>query len=149
MNDLLVQTLRERRFDQSAKSVAGRVREIRHKSLAHRLMDRKTGYLKELLGGVSLQDLRNLFDAAHSLFGALSFGSAYCTLSGDLTPGTVGGKPSRTCLARILDAVVRDCGVANKPERRGKWWRMDREHMKPEDLQTMNELRKRVGLSEA
>lgn len=149
MRELFIRTLRDRKFDSHVESVGHRIKQIRDQRIAHRLIDKQTGYLKDQLAGVSLRELRDLFNAAHSLFGALSFGAGYITLAGDLMPGTTGGKPTRTCLDEVLDAVIRDSGVVNRPERREQWWCMDREHMKSEELQIMNDLRKRVGLPKA
>lgn len=147
--DWLKETLKERDFDKRIKSIQERVRIIRNKHVAHRLIDKKSDSPRETLGTVSLRDLWQLFDATHSLFGALSFGSAYVTLLGDLIPGTVGGQPTRTCLDDVLDAVLRDSDFVNEPERREQWWESDRKRMKPDDLQLMNDLRKRIGLPEA
>jgi len=145
----LEETLKERDFDKHIKSILGRVRIIRNKHVAHRLFDRQNGSPKEVFARVSLNELWKLFDATHLLFGALSFGSAYVTLLGDLIPGTVGGQPTRTCLDDVLDAVLRDSYFVNEPERREQWWQSDRKRMKPDDLQLMNDLRKRIGLPEA
>jgi hypothetical protein len=145
---LLKQTLRDCEFDKVVKSIKGRVGEIRTNHIAHRLIDKQTGNPKEAVAGISLDELMRLFDAVHSLFGALSFGSAYCTLAGDLMPSTVGGKPTRTCLDEVLDAVLRDSDFVNQPEREAKWWPVTR-HTDPERLRVMNMLRKRIGLPEA
>lgn len=147
--ELLQQTLKERKFDDSIEIIAKRVKEIRDNFIAHQLIDRQSGSPKEAIAGVSLKELRQLFDAVHSLFGALSFGSAYCTLSGDMIPGTIGGKPTRTCLDKVLDAVLRDSFFVNQPELRKEWWFIDRQCMTAEKIQLMNDLRKRIGLPEA
>ncbi len=149
MRELLLQTLRDRRFDSNVESVGTRIKKIRDHRIAHRLIDRQTGHLKDQLDAVTLRDLRNLFDAAHSLFGALSFGSGYVTLAGDLVPRTTAGIPTQTCLDKILDAVIRDSYFANTPERRAQWWPAEREHMNPEELRIMNDLRQRIGLPKA
>jgi hypothetical protein len=147
--DWLKETLKKRDFDKHIKSIQERVRIIRNNRVAHRLINKKSGSPREALGTVSLRELWLLFDATHSLFGALSFGSAYVTLLGDLIPGTVGGQPTRTCLDDVLDAVLRDSYFVNEPERREQWWRLERGRMKLDDLQLMNDLRKRIGLPEA
>jgi hypothetical protein len=147
--NLLRQTLEERSFDGLIKSIAKRVDVIRDGHIAHSLIDKQSGNPKEIPGTVTIKEVRQLFDAAHRLFGALSFGSGYGTLAGDLMPCTVGGKPKRTCLERVLDAVLRDSDFVNRPERRKTWWEMDRAHMNPDTLRAMNDLRKRVGLPEA
>lgn len=147
--ELFMRILRERKFHKAVKSIADRVNVIRDSRIAHRLVDRQTGFPKEGLAGVKLEELWALFDGAHSLFGALSFGSAYVTLAGDMMPSTVGGEPRRTCLDGVLDAVLRDSFFVNEPERRPKLWAKHRKHSTPERLGIMNELRKRIGLPEA
>src|SRR5207245_622145 len=76
----LKKTFRERKFDAVVKSIAERVESIRHSRIAHRLVDRNSGRLEEPAAGVSLDELRQLFDATHLVFGALSFGGTYITL---------------------------------------------------------------------
>jgi hypothetical protein len=148
MREALRETLRERKFDEAVNDAARRVEAIRHNSLAHRLLDKPTGTPKEALAGVSLEDLRRLFDAAHLLFGALSFGAAYITLTGDLTPAIV-QSPKGTCLENVLNAVLRDSSFVNQPERRSQWWPEQRKYMRPDSIRVMNELRARIGLPEA
>lgn len=149
MLELLIKTLQERKFNKDVQFIATRVKKIRNNIIAHQLMDKQSGELKEELVGTSLNELRQLFDATHAIFGALSFGSAYATLHGDLLPGTIGGKPKRTCLDEVLDAVLRDSYFVNKPEHRKKWWPMERKYIDPEQLKVMNDCRKRIGLPEA
>jgi hypothetical protein len=147
--ELLKKTLRQCKFGPHVQSIADRVKDIRCNRIAHRLIEWQSGGPLQAFAEVSLEEIWRLFDATHSLFGALSFGSAYVTLAGDLIPSTVGGQPTRTCLDEVLDAVLRDNVFVNMPERRAKWWPVHRERMKPKDLQVMNELRKRIGLPEA
>jgi hypothetical protein len=146
---LLKKTLKQCEFDAHVQSIADRVKDIRHNRIAHRLIDWQSGGPFQAYADVSLEEIWRLFYATQSLFGALSFGSAYVTLVGDLTPSTFGGQPTRTCLDEVLDAVLRDNFFVNMPERRAEWWPAHRERMKPKDLQLMNDLRKRIGLPEA
>jgi hypothetical protein len=146
--DLFKQTVGECEFDKAVESIAKRVKAIRHNRIAHRLIDRQRGGPFQAMAGVSLEEIWRLFVATHSFFGALSFGSTYVTLAGDLTPSLVDEQPARTCLDEVLDAVLRDNFFVNMPERRVKSWPTHRERMKPKDLQLMNDLRKRIGLPE-
>ena len=146
---LFKQTLQERKFDQQTRSTAKRIREIRNNRLAHRLLDSQNGLPKQLLTGLSLGDLRQLFYAAHTLFGAISFGSTYCTLAGDLIPGTIGGQPKRSCLDKVLDAVLRDSDLVKQPELRTAYWNFERQYLPPEEIEIMNRMRQRIGLPEA
>lgn len=147
--ELLTETLRARKWDDEIESVTQRVRRIRNHRIAHRLLDRSTGQPKENLVGITLKELRSLFDAVHSSFGALSFGAGYSTLVGDLAPGTVGGKPTPTCLDLVLDAILRDSHFVNQPELRAEYWPVEREDMAPAKLQQLNDFRRRVGLPDA
>jgi hypothetical protein len=133
-------------FDPGVEDIGERVAALRNNRIAHRLLDKDTGGLSENFPHPTLDELRHLYYATQFMFGALSFGSAYSTLAGDLSPGTVGGKPTRTSIDKVLDGVLRESNFVNKPERRGQWWPTDRQHMHPKQLERMNELRKRVGL---
>jgi hypothetical protein len=99
-------TLADCRFDDEVKSIARRMKAIRDHRVAHQLVDHAKGGLLGVMEGVSLEEQRRLFDAVHSLFGALSFGAAYVTLMGDLMPSSVRGKTKPSCLDGVLDAVL-------------------------------------------
>lgn len=148
MRELFRQKLRDIKFDSGVNSVLKRVKRIRGQRIVHRLFKKQTRELEDQSVRVSFPELKELFVAAKSLFDALSFGSKYETLAGDLMPSKVGGKPTRTCLDKVLDAVIRDSAFVNQPEWKSQWWRDKRKLMAPETLRIMNELRKRVGLPE-
>lgn len=142
------QILQRRKFDQQTISIANRVHKIRNIRIAHRLLDSQSSLLQYLQEGINLGDLRQLFDAAHALFGAISFGSAYCTLPMDFMSETIGGQRKRSCLDQVLDAALRDSDFVNYPERRAQYWKLEREHWPPQRLRVMNQLRQRIGLPE-
>lgn len=142
---LLCCELKARAFDAVSTDIAKRVTLLRHTRLAHAIIRADDG-LQAQLKGVRLDDLLRLFDATHGLFGALSFGSAYATLAGDLIPHRGGN--NNTCLTTVLDAVLRDSDFVNEPER-ADFWPALRDHIDPAQLQVMNECRKRVGLPES
>jgi hypothetical protein len=149
MKKLFVTTLFERKFDPMANAIAKRVEIIRNHDVGHLLVDQITGGRKLENISLKLEDLQKLFKAAHRLFGAISFGSGYATLGGDLMPSTINGKRKQSCLRRVLDALLRASDFVNQPELRSPYWEMQRKYMSPQRLQVMNELRKRVGLPEA
>lgn len=142
---LFRETLAKSSFDKVILSIARRIDRIRDYRVAHQLVDQATGKLKEIMPGVTLEEVRKLFDAAHNLFGTLSFGTAWVTLPADLIPCMAGGKPNRSCLDLVLDAVLKDSCFVSQPELRGRWWQLDRDHMDSETLDLMNQLRARVG----
>lgn len=142
---LFDESLDKCRFNDRTESIASRMTDIRNNRVAHQLVDHSKGSLRGVMQGVTLEEQRELFGAAHSLFGTLSFGAAYMTLPGDLMPSTIGGQLKRSCLTNVLDAVLKDSFIVNQPEQRKEWWLTDRQYMKPEDLDLMNQLRVRVG----
>src|SRR5262249_32983641 len=81
------------------------------------------------------------------LFGALSFGSAYATLAGDLMPCLIGGGPSRSCLDEVLDAGLRDSFFVEQPEHHRELWPLIREQSDKGGIEVMNAMRKRIGLA--
>ena len=149
MQLLFKQTWRGREFDAAEKSIAARVKGIRHNWIAHRFIDKATGDPKDALSTVSLEEIRHLFAAVHSLFGALSFGASYITLAGDPMPTTIGGRPTPTCLDSVLDAVIRDSEFVKRPELQREFWPELRKHLPAEMIRVMNELRRRIGLPDA
>lgn len=141
--------MREIKFEQEIRASQAKVKGVRDHMIAHRLLDQDSGEPIEQLIGVNLDELRSLFRAVHRLFGAVTFGSSYVTLAGDLKHKTVGGKPSKTCLQTVLAAVLRDSFYVNAPEKRGRWWEIDREHMSQDQIDGLNKHRKSVGLPPA
>jgi hypothetical protein len=140
--------IRKCKFDRVIEQIAGRVGEARNNYIAHRLVDKANGNLQSAVS-IDLRELRQLFDATHRLFGAISFGGARITLRDDLMPCTIGGKPPPTCLDTVLDAVLRESEFVNFPERQKEFWPILRNGMGLEKLRIMNEIRCRFGLPEA
>jgi hypothetical protein len=142
---LLATTLKQRQFDDRLHDIEATVSSIRHSHVAHRLLDEGTGVPKAVARDLTLDDLRSLFDAAHNLFGAVTFPGAFATLSGDLLPSTICGKPSRSCLEGVLDAIVRDWEPVHEPER-SPYWSTMRPHYDVARMELLNGLRTRIGL---
>lgn len=146
--EILFQVLREREFNDKHEDIRARVKKIRNNYIAHRLKDKLSGLPRHDVESVSLSEVRVLFEAIHDLFGALSFGSAYITLAGDLMPATVGGPPARSCLDLILDEITKAHPGVHQPEN-DPWWKDIRPHVSENELRSMNLLRRRIGLPEA
>ncbi|HUT56113.1 MAG TPA: hypothetical protein VM658_22165 [bacterium] len=137
---VLKKYLRDLNID--AKSLEKRVGEFRNNFIAHTLINKKTcGPLKPSKG-VSLDELRKIFNQIHSQFGALSFGSTYSTLSVDMMPGKY------NCLDMVINSVLKDNYFLNQPEN-NKSWPLIKTTLDSETIQNMNKLRKRIGLPEA
>lgn len=140
-----VKVLHDRQFQPLERSLADTVSRLRNKHVAHALLD--TDGTKRLPpdSGISLTQIRRLFNATHLLFGALSFGGAFATLAGDLIPSTIGGKQTRSCLATVLDAVVNNSDFVHEPEN-DAYWALVKPHKDPAELKVLNSLRARLGL---
>lgn len=145
LRDRFRSMLASARFDDSENLVAARISEIRNHRVAHQLVDLETGGLKGVMEGLTLEEIRALFNATHKLFALLSFGSGYVTLPGDMMPATVGGKPTKSCLDLVLDAVLKDSYFVSEPELRKEWWPDEREYIDAEQIRVMNEMRMRIG----
>ncbi len=149
MRDRLRGLLKQRNFDGALNGIANRVQKLRNSRVAHRFKDKTSDRLENLLDRVTLEEMRRLFDGAHSIFGALSFGSSFATLTQDFAPVSIGGTPVKTSVDHILDAILKDNDFVTKPERKQQWWNELRKTMSDSDLQRVNTLRARVGLPEA
>jgi hypothetical protein len=146
--DALLLILKARKFDQRIKDLKKKIKSLRDAHVAHRLKDQSTGLLEPRIDQVSVRELRQLFGAASSLFGAVCIGSSFATLELDLIPGTVGGKPHKSAIEEILDLVAKDSYFVNLPERRKAYWPTKRKSMSGSDLQLLNTLRAGFGLPE-
>lgn len=142
----LQHSLRDCRFDAQALEIESQVSDLRHRRMAHWIEVQGTDATQQMQRLLDVQSLRLLFARAHKLFGVLSFGSAFVTLKGDLLPGT-GRQASSSGVDRVLDAVIRDSELVHRPER-DPFWKQLRAAMSQSEVETINLLRKRIGLPE-
>ncbi len=144
---VLRKTLRELRFLQGCKHIVERVKAVRNRRVAHQLRQSVSEPLAPEF--VSLDDLWELFDAAHAYFGALTFGANCATLAGDLIPTRHGGEVSRSCFDKVIDAILKDNWLVSLPEKNPQKWARMKQRRGEGFVAKVNAWRQRVGLREA
>lgn len=147
LQDRYKKILRDYKTDSDVQRIGKYISTLRHTYIAHRLIEKSDGSLKETDDHVSLNDLRCVFDAIHKIFAAISFGGAYITLAGDQIPSMINGKPKQTCLDSVLDAIVKDCDLVHEPER-NQYWAHFAKYKPSDEISNLNKLRLRIGLPE-
>lgn len=126
-----------------------RVEKFRHKRMAH--FDSKCNLSPELRRTLwlSLPVLTNLRDALNSLFEVLCFGCERKVLhiAYDPTIPHPRDMDPRSDVEEILDKIARNSLILNMPEERPQAWPVHREKLR-DDLQALNEYRRKFGLPE-
>ena len=131
---------------QGYKKIRERITSLRHKLYAHKTIEALTANI----AGVSLVELRQVYDYLIDLFRTLSFGTGHCFAFGDYihrdASGDVVPDPSKdTSLDEILDAVVKDSDWIKQPEE--AFWSAVRDHKDEQELDLLTYWRKKLGMS--
>jgi len=143
MKQLFTTEWTKRAFNKECKSVKERVRENRNKRIAHRVLPTISAEQQTSVEPIELGELRTLFDRIHAMFGLMSFGSAYVTVSPAFTP------PRKSALCDVLDALLRNSEEVSRPERECEFWHLQRSAYGEDRLAHLNAARRRIGLPEA
>lgn len=139
--------LRNLQWDEHALQ---RVEKFRHKRMAH--FDSKCNLSPEVRRTLwlLLPDLTNLRDALNSLFGILCFGHGRGVLPLYYDPRAQHPRDMdpRSDVEVILDKIARNSPILNMPEEQPQTWPFFRKDLSKDDLQELNEYRKKFGLPE-
>jgi len=127
------------------KQVCNKIADMRHKIIAHRIIN-PDGTLPKVTG-VTLSEIKKIFNEIETLFRACCFGSEYVTSL--YLNGTCGGKPIEKDIEHILELIVKDSYWLNEPERRKEFWEIEREYKSEEQIKELNTWRQKVGLPPA
>jgi len=146
---LFKKELKKRSFDSGVKSLEGKIKTIRDNFVAHQALQNEEVTPSNSDEKLDLQDLRKVCNATSALFGALSFGSSYVTLTIDFIPAEIAGEVLPNSLEKVIRAILLDSDFVNYPERFPQEWPLIRKEMDSKLLDTMNDLRKRIGLPPA
>ena len=137
-----IDNLRKAKFDHITKNILKKTTDIRHKLLAHRIID-LGGHLSDP-HGVKVSAIRRAYDATEKLFRSCSFSAEYeCTLYPN---ETCGGKPIERDIDHLLDLIVKDSYWLNEPERNPIAWQCVRPQKTREELDELNIYRQKFGL---
>lgn len=139
--------LRETKLAKQLEPTRKKIASMRHKVIAHRFRDDQ-GHLKPPhVEGVSLSELRKVFEDIKRLFEACCFGSEYFTTL--YPPAVLGHKPPEKDIEQILDLIVKNSYWLNQPERRAPFWDIQKRYKSPEDIEELNKWRAKFGLPPA
>jgi len=138
------QALKKSDLHRDVKKIRKKVELMRNKAVAHQLL-RSVTNIK--VTGLSLLEIRKVYDETEKLFRMFSFGADYLTTF--YIPGVVDGKPIVKDVDELLDLIVKNSPWLNQPERRAPFWPAIREHKDPKDIEELNFWRKKFGLPDA
>jgi hypothetical protein len=135
------------RFDKARNDLRKRARGLRNGRLAHLL-------LEDVRDGANLSldfaDLEALVSEAENLYRPLMFGASATFLPFPYDPTVRDPNPeTETDVDRILRLFAGDSYILNEPERNAHWWPVLRKRKTDEEIEFINNWRKRVGLPEA
>ncbi len=124
-----------------------KITRLRHEVIAHRLLDTQDRLKAPQIEGVSVSELRKVFEDIKRLFETCCFGCEYFTT---LYPSLVlGHKPPEKDIEQILYLIVKNSYWLNQPERRAPFW----QHIKPykpvENIEELNKWRTKFNLPPA
>lgn len=139
----LSQTKLDRQLDPIRKKIVC----MRHQVVAHRILDTQESLTAPRIEGVSLSELRKVFEDIKRLFKACCFGSEYFTTL--YPPAVPGHKPPEKDIEQILDLIVKNSYWLNQPEHRAPFWDIQKRYKSPEDIEELNLCRKKFGLPPA
>jgi len=139
--------LSQTRLDKQLDPIRKKIIRMRHKVIAHRFLDTQGHLEAPHIEGVSVSELRKVFEDIKRLFEACSFGCEYFTSL--YPPAIPGHEPPEKDIEQILNLIVKNSSWLNQPERRAPFW----QHIKPykpiENIEELNKWRTKFGLSPA
>jgi len=145
--DAFREQLKTTRFDEAAKSVAERVRDLRNARVAHLSL---TEVLAASTPVVQLRELEQLADDTERLYEPLLFGASasFLPIAYDPTVRDANAHVD-TDIEKILNSFARQSYALNLPEQNKLVWPRHRATMSADELDTFNYWRRRAGLPEA
>lgn len=138
-------TLKKTKFERQITPLVKPVKTLRDKRIAH--LDKDFNLSPEQVEEVrvSLSDLSKFRDALNQLFKLLCFGHQWSLLPSQYRPDM----DARSDIEKLLDNIARCSTLLNMPEEQPDYWRRYRETLSEDDLQKVNEYRRKFGLPEA
>lgn len=136
--------LNQTKLDKQLVPIRKKIIRMRHEVVAHRFLDTQGCLKTPHIEGVSISELRKVFEDIKRLFETCCFGSEYfTTLYPPLVPGH---KPPEEDIEQILELIVKNSYWLNTPERRAPFWQAEKQYKSPEQIEELNKWRAKFGL---
>ncbi|GAH36879.1 unnamed protein product, partial [marine sediment metagenome] len=138
--------LKTAKLDKNLQGIRSKITEMRDKVITHRFLNHKDVLGVKDVEGLTVSEIRKVYNDTEKLFRACSFGTEYITTL--YLDGTCGGKPIEKDIDKLLDLIVKDSYWLNEPERKKDFWPAIRQTKSQAEITELNEFRKRFGLPE-
>jgi hypothetical protein len=138
------QALKKAKLHRDVKKIRKKLELMRNKVVAHQI-PRSVTNIK--VPGVSLLEIRIVYDETEKLFRMFSFGAEYFTTF--YIPGAVDRKPVAKDIDELLDLIVKNSPWLNQPEQRAPFWQDIKKYKVPKDIEELNSWRRKFGLPDA
>lgn len=139
--------LNQTKLDKKLTPIRKKITSMRHEVVAHRFLDTQGRLESPHIEGVSISELRKVFDDIKRLFEACCFGCEYFTTL--YPPATVGGKPVKKDIEELLELIIKNSYWLNQPERRAPFWQQIKPHKPIENIEELNKWRTKFNLPPA
>lgn len=139
--------LNQTKLDKQLVPIRKKIIRMRHEVIAHRFLDTQGCLKAPHIEGVSVPELRKVFEDIKRLFETCCFGCEYfTTLYPPIVPDN---KPLEKDIEQILCLIVKNSYWLNQPERRAPFW----QHIKPykpiKNIEELNKWRTKFNLPPA
>lgn len=140
--------LKQIKLDKQLVPIRNKIIRMRNEVVAHRFLDTQ-GHLKapHNIKGVSISELRKVFEDTKRLFETCCFGSEYFTTL--YPPNVPGYKPTEKDIEEILCLIVKNSSWLSQPERHAPSWQHIKPHKPIKDIEELNEWRTKFNLPPA
>jgi len=98
----------------------------------------------EKVDGVSIRELREVYNYLAKLFRALSFGTEHLMAYGDYIECTIGGRRGTTSIEEVLLLLMKDSQFVKQAD--SQFWPELKKHKAPQELDLINDWREKCGL---
>jgi hypothetical protein len=139
--------LNQAKLDKQLDPIREKIVRVRHEVVAHRFLDTQ-GHLKALnIEGVSIPELRKVFEDTKRLFEVCCFGCKYFTTL--YPPSVPGHKTPEKDIEKILCLIVKNSNWLSQPERHAPFWQQIRPHKSIKKIEELNKWRAKFNLPPA
>lgn len=130
------------------KKASGKIKLLRDYVIAHLIVDKKNNLKYSGNPKISFQELDSIRKRLNDLFDALCFSCEYPLLPAiyEFRAQQPAGTDSRSDIEYYLDLIIQDSYWYKRPD--SQYWKLEREYLSQNELDLLNEYRKKFGQPE-